>query len=53
MIAVKLGLLDALTTKFIYLPRAWVENLCIKAQAEFKAYQTTDVTLTRNYIITA
>jgi hypothetical protein len=31
MIAVKLGLLDVLTTKFIHLPRAWVENLCIKA----------------------
>ncbi|KGO46570.1 hypothetical protein PEX1_036320 [Penicillium expansum] len=52
ILAVKLGFLEDLTTKFISIPGTWVEELRIKSQMELK-YCSPEVQLTRNDVIAA
>ncbi|CRL22868.1 unnamed protein product [Penicillium camemberti] len=52
LFAVKFGFLEELTTKFIYIPGPWVDELRIKSQGELKDC-SPEIQLTRNDIIAA
>ncbi|CAG8907834.1 unnamed protein product [Penicillium egyptiacum] len=52
IIAMKFGFLAELTTKFIYIPGAWVDELRVKSQAELKDC-SPEIQLTRNDVIAA
>ncbi|KGO68258.1 hypothetical protein PITC_046820 [Penicillium italicum] len=52
IIAMKFGFLEDLTTKFIYIPGAWVEELRARSQAELKDC-SSEIQLTRNDVIAA
>ncbi|OQD63446.1 hypothetical protein PENPOL_c009G01659 [Penicillium polonicum] len=52
LLAVKFGFLEELTTKFIYIPGTWVDELRIKAQGELEDC-SPKIQLTRNDVIAA
>lgn len=52
ILAMKFGLLEEFTTKFIYIPGAWVDELRMKSQTELKDC-SSEIQLTRNDVIAA
>ncbi|KOS45385.1 hypothetical protein ACN38_g3676 [Penicillium nordicum] len=52
LLAVKFGFLEELTTKFIYIPGTWVDELRSKSQGESKDC-SPNIQLTRNDVIAA
>lgn len=52
LLAMKFGFLEELTTKFIYIPGAWVDELRVKSQGELEDC-SPEIQLTRNDIIAA